>query len=115
MDAKSAGRRIKEIREGLQMSKKACAEKAGITPRYFAEIELGAKTPSMNIYVQIANVLHASTDFILQDSLAIGYIPQSNTLLKRTEELTPVNKKVAMNIIEGTVNALLESQKSSGE
>ena len=82
MDMKSAGKMLKGYRVAHGWSIKKCAEKCGISNRYLADIERGDKIPKTETLVRILNVLGASADDVLQDSLVVGYKAKSNILLK---------------------------------
>ena len=58
MDTKAIGQRIKKAREA-----------AGISTKHIGALERGIKTPSLDMFVIIANTLGASADLLLQDVL----------------------------------------------
>lgn len=45
-----------------------------------SDIERGLRVPKMDTFVKIVNVLGVSADFVLQDSLSIGYKEQTGEL-----------------------------------
>ena len=70
-DNQCTGVRIKHVRNSKQLSQDYLAEKTGVTQEYIARIEAGKKTPSLELFVSIANVLETSSDDLLADSLIV--------------------------------------------
>ena len=54
------GRKIRAIREALNISREQAAEKSGITTSYLGEVERGEKWPSLEIICAIATALSVS-------------------------------------------------------
>lgn len=69
MDTKAIGKRISLFRDRAGLTQVALAEKIGCTPQHISAIERGAKTPKLDTFVAIANVLHVQPDLLLQDVL----------------------------------------------
>lgn len=67
MDTKAIGRRIKAARERTGMTQEDLAEASGLSPMHVSAIERGVKTPRLDTFVSIANVLAVSPDTLLQD------------------------------------------------
>ena len=82
MDTEGLGKKLKAYRAKCGWSQKECAEKIGISTKYLADIERGEKIPKTETLIRMLNILNASADDVLQDSLAVGYIAQSNDVLK---------------------------------
>lgn len=73
MNSKSFGKKLRAYRSKRGWSLKECSEKMGISTRYLADIERGDKLPKLETFIQMLNVLSASADDVLQDSLTVGY------------------------------------------
>lgn len=106
MNTKSLGRKLKSYRAKRGWNLEECSEKIGISARYLADIERGDKTPKLETFIQILNILSASADDVLQDSLCMGYEPKSNDLLKKLQTLDDKSRKQAMEIFESVLSAL---------
>lgn len=106
MDKVSFGKKLKSYRAKKGWSLKICAEKIGITGRYLSDIERGEKVPKFETFVDILNVLGASADDVLQDSLLIGYVAKSNDLLKLLEALDDKRKIQTLYILESIIERL---------
>lgn len=69
MDTKAMGQRIQLAREERCMTQRGLAEAVGCTPQHISAIERGAKTPTLETFVAIANALLVPADVLLQDAL----------------------------------------------
>lgn len=69
MDTKSVGERIQLAREERCLTQRNLAEAIGCTPQHISAIERGAKTPTLETFVAIANALRVPADALLQDVL----------------------------------------------
>ena len=69
MDTKIVGERIQIAREERCMTQAGLAKAVGCTPQHISAIERGAKTPTLETFVDIANALRVPTDVLLQDVL----------------------------------------------
>lgn len=62
---KQVGDKIKKAREKVRLTQVEVAEKAGIHVNYYARIERGEETPSMNVLEAILKVLKVKSSDIL--------------------------------------------------
>ena len=69
MNAKSIGSRISLFRMRANMTQTELAEKLGCTPQHVSAMERGIKTPRLDTFVAIANVLQVQPNLLLQDVL----------------------------------------------
>ena len=69
MDTKAVGERIQIAREERCMTQASLAKAVGCTPQHISAIERGAKTPTLETFVDIAAALKVPADVLLQDSL----------------------------------------------
>lgn len=108
MDCKSLGKKLKTYRAKRGWSLKDCSERMGISTRYLADIERGDKVPKLETFIQMINVLSASADDVLQDSLVVGYEAKSNDIIRRLDTLDAVRRKQALNILDSVISTLKE-------
>jgi transcriptional regulator with XRE-family HTH domain len=113
MDFKDSGKKLKLYRAKCGWSLEECAERAGISARYLADIERGDKVPKLETLLRLLNVLFASADDVLQDSLIVGYHPKSNEILKKLEMLDPSRRRQALEILESVIASLQEFHHSN--
>lgn len=67
MDACAVGARIKIAREQAEMTQEELAEALNMSSTHISVIERGIKSPKLETFVNIANILHVSSDVLLQD------------------------------------------------
>lgn len=109
VDAKSLGEKLKSYRIKHGWSLNECSEKMGISARYLADIERGDKIPKLETFIRILNVLTASADDVLQDSLVIGYESKSNTMTAKLASLDITRRKQALDIFDSVISSLNEN------
>lgn len=63
------GKKIKNMREDLNLTQFALAEKVGISQNFLGDIERGLKLPSVETLIKLSNVLKISLDSLFSDSL----------------------------------------------
>ncbi|MCD8010947.1 MAG: helix-turn-helix domain-containing protein [Lachnospiraceae bacterium] len=61
------GKRIQEERKNLHLTQAQLAEASGIQTSYIGLIERGKRNASLHTIIQIANALHVTVDYLLQD------------------------------------------------
>ena len=69
LDYESIGKRIKRYRTDKKMYQEELANKVGTIYKHVSNIETGAKGPSLEMLVMIANALDVSADDLLTDNL----------------------------------------------
>ena len=68
LDQKEMGKRIRERRESLGLSREDLAELLGVSPQFIADIEYGNKGLSIKRLYLCSQVLNVSSDYILAGS-----------------------------------------------
>lgn len=105
MNTKSLGKKLRAYRTKYGWSLEECSEKIGISSRYLADIERGDKIPKLETFLNILNILNASADDVLQDSLTVGYQDKSNELMEKLYSLDVPHRKQALNIFESVIDS----------
>lgn len=67
MDSKAFGARIQLYRVRGKMTQKELAEKLGCTSQHISAVERGVKTPTLETFVTLCNVLQVQPNLLLQD------------------------------------------------
>lgn len=106
MDNTTLGKRIREARLKKKMTQEQLSEKANIGLYYFGEVERGVKTPSLKVFVAIADALGVSTDSLLRDSVSTGNMYVNNEITKKLDILTPKQRACAVEILEAYIKAI---------
>ena len=100
------GERIRETRRSKKLTQEALAEKAEISVVYVSELERNLKTPSIDVFVKIAEALDVSADYLLRDELPTGKEYVYDDLTKKLEGLTPKQRKTVIDIVDAYLNNL---------
>lgn len=79
LDYYEIGKKIKRFREELGISQEAAAERCGISPSFYSNIERGVKIMSLETFVSICKAFSISTDYLLSDDL-----PETDEILLHT-------------------------------
>lgn len=98
------GRRVREIRENAGISRKALAEGISVSISTIRDIEMGVKIPRTDTLVLICNYFHISADYILQDSLEVGYQARIGSYMKQLEECVPEEREKKLSLIQAVMN-----------
>lgn len=83
IDHKEMGRRIRERRENLQMSREKLAEHLDVSPQFVADVEYGNKGVSIKSLYILSQALDVTADYILAGTL---YELDTNAAAMRVEE-----------------------------
>lgn len=86
------GEQIRKYRAKAGWTQEVLAEKLDISVNSVSAIERGVKHASFARFIRIANLLHVSTDVLLQDELDDGFVATTNELSGRLEAL-PVRER----------------------
>lgn len=103
MDKVTLGKRIREARIEKGLTQQALAEKANISMMYLGEIERGIKMPSINSFVKILEALNVSADYVLRDVLSSGKEFVSDEISEKLRNLTPRQRKTAVDILDAYI------------
>ena len=106
MDNIVLGKRIREASLQKKMTQEQLSEKANIGLYFLGEVERGVKTPSLKVFVAIAEALGVSTDSLLRDSVSAGSIYVNNEITRRLDTLTPKQRACAVEVLEAYIKAI---------
>lgn len=108
MDRRSIGRRIQSYREIVKMSQEELAEILDLSPNYISAIERGIKTPSLEVFVKIANALQVSADPLLEEVLINGYQIKTSLLTEKLETLSAQEREQALLVLETIIKKCVQ-------
>ena len=106
LDNATLGKRIREARLGKKMTQEQLAEQADIGLYYLGEVERGVKTPSLKVFVAIADALNVSADSLLRDSVSTGNVYVNNEITRRLDTLSPKQRASAVEILDAYMKAI---------
>ena len=106
MDSKILGSNIRKYRKGKGLTQEEAAEMAGLSVSYYRQIELGNKTPKLQTFITIAEVLETPTDKLLENILTIESIEKANELISSVKSLPAAKRDLVLTQIETLINSL---------
>lgn len=77
LDYAGIGQRIAKRRVQMGLKQTALAERLDISNNYLSSIERGKENPSLEIIVNICNVLQVTPDYLLMGNMYSNNIPQN--------------------------------------
>ena len=104
MDKLMIGDRIKAARKKLNLTQEALAERVDVTLYYMGEIERGVKTPSLDLFIRLVEVLDVSADYLLRDTVSTGNVYGDKRMARKLENLTPRQRAA----IEALIDTYIE-------
>jgi transcriptional regulator with XRE-family HTH domain len=104
VDKLTMGDRIKAARKKMHLTQEALAEKVDVTLFYIGEIERGVKTPSLDLFVRLIEVLDVSADYLLRDTVSTGNVYGDKRMARKLENLTPRQRAA----VEALIDAYIE-------
>ena len=101
MDEKKIGKRIKQYREAAGLSQERLAEATGLSTNFISYIERGARQPSLDNFIRIANAINISADLLLADVLENPKQQDHiSEYIKRIEILPPKDRQRIIAVLE---------------
>lgn len=92
------GNRIKIRRKELRIKQAELAEKLNISNNHMSSIENGRQKPSLDIFIQICNLLSITPDYLLLGSMHAYNIPQD--IIDKLRLCSPSDVELAGDFIE---------------
>ncbi len=108
MDKKLLGRRINATRKEHGWTSERLSEICNINATYLRQIESGAKTPSLQVFVALCEALKVSPTYLLADSLPGAESQDLDALLTLCRRATPKQ----LNMITAMIRSALISVNS---
>mgnify|MGYP000760182512 FL=1 len=86
MDYIQLGHRIQEVRNHQNFTQQQMAKELHFSQQHIGNVERGNAHPSVDLLVEICNILDVSVDYLLQDSLRRPYIEKSAGVLTDVQQ-----------------------------
>lgn len=100
MDFAAIGKNIRKYRKEIGMTQEELAEKAGLSTNYIGGVERGEKTPSLESFISIVNVLGVGADLILCDVIDCGYQVKASVLSDKIAKASPAKRESIFEVVE---------------
>lgn len=104
MNTKLLGANIRKYRQERGYTQDKAAELCGLSTNYFRQIELGNKTPKLETFLTIAEVLGTSTDRLLAGNVSWTQEIQSEELYEKIQHLPVHQREYILNALNTLVD-----------
>lgn len=100
------GQRLREQRKANGWTLEQFAERAGLSTNYVGDLERGKKSPSLETFIRLVEVLDVSADMLIRDTVAPASHVADDELTQKLSALTPKQKKAALDILNAYIDNL---------
>ncbi len=100
MKTNSIGENIRKYRKAAGLRQEDLAERTGLSVNYIGMVERGEKTPSLETFIAIVNVLGVSADMVLCDVLDVGYTVKSSLLNEKLSRVSSDDRNKIYAVVE---------------
>lgn len=108
MDRKLLGKKINLARKSKGMTGEQLSEACNINATYLRQIESGAKTPSLPVFVSLCKELKVSASYLLSDILNDPEITEMDELQRLWQTATPKQIKLISSMIRSALENVEE-------
>ena len=109
MNPTALGKRIRTQRASLGITQEQLAEKINVSSTYIGFIERGERKATLDKLILIAEALHVSIDFLLQDSLPLDDSLRARRMQQIWSLATPQQQELIINLANTILNSSEES------
>lgn len=116
LDYLKIGNKIKEIRQQKGITREKLSEKIGISTMYLGQLERGERRGGINNYVEIANILEVSLDYLFLDEVHTVEILNNQVMREMKEVLSTLDnnqKTLFLNISMDIAKRLKENKTNN--
>ncbi len=103
MEFKSMGSKMQFYRKRAGFSQEKLAEEIEVSRNYISAIERGVKTPSLETFIKISNVLGVSSDILLEGLIDNAYEVRASILSDQIAQLVVDDQERVLNVVEAMV------------
>lgn len=100
MDYRTVGKRIKKQRVSLDLTQAEAAERAGISEKYYANLERGVNRGRLEIYYKIAIALNLSLDSLVAENSENDSMVYMNYIISQIGHFNKSQKEMLHSVIE---------------
>lgn len=105
---KGIGKCIRRYREEAGITQEKLAELADISTNHLGAIEREVKTPTMDTFVKLLNVLGAEPNEVLQEVVPVPRKEHLSRLEEKVESLSPKQQEKVFHILEVVIEEILK-------
>ncbi len=106
MDSTHLGANIKKYRIEKGYTQEHAAELCGLSLVYFRQIEQGHKTPRLETFLKIAEMLETPTDKLLSGNISWTEQVQTYEIIEKLSQLSKENRQEALSLLDFHIELL---------
>lgn len=115
MDKELFGAQLQKYRELAGYSQEDLAEKVDCSTIFISYIERGKKSPSLKMFMNLANVLNVSADVLLGNEM-VNYTSEKLKYIEKCLEILPVKERQRiLDIMDNVVTIELKYYRKQRE
>ena len=104
------GKRLRQIRVSKNIPAAIVAVKIGVEDTYIPQLERGAKLPSFDTLIYLANALGVTPDELLCDYVDAEKTTVANNIAKKMEKLNPKQRQHIEEMVDHMIAYMLEDK-----
>ena len=104
------GKRLRQIRVNKNIPIATIAAKIGVEETYIPQLERGAKRPSFDTLIYLANALGVTPDELLCDYVEAETATVPNNIAKKMEKLNPKQRRHVEEMVDCMIAYMLEGK-----
>ena len=109
MDKLQLGNRIRAARKEASLTSERLSEISDINAAYLRQIECGAKTPSIPLFVLLCKGLQVTPSYLLADALPKCENQEIDALLQMCKDATPQQIRIIVSVLNSFIECLPQS------
>ena len=105
---KGMGKAIRRYREEAGITQERLAELVDISTNHLGAIEREVKTPTMETFVKLLNVLGAEPNEVLKEVIPLTRMEHTSVVEGKLERLTPKKQESVLRMLDDEIEAVCE-------
>ncbi len=104
IDQRAFGEKVYKARIGRHMQVSEVAGNLGVSEIFVRQIELGRKLPSLNVFMNLCNVLQASPTYFLSSELELNVSDPVQKAIEVLSACTPREGEIIMAMLQAAAD-----------
>lgn len=108
MRVKGMGKAIRRYREEAEITQERLAELVDISTNHLGAIEREVKTPTMETFVKLLNVLGAEPNEVLKEVIPLTRMEHTSVVEGKLERLTPKKQESVLRMLDVIIEEMMK-------
>lgn len=110
---KGMGKAIRRYREEAGITQERLAELVDISTNHLGAIEREVKTPTMETFVKLLNVLGAEPNEVLKEVIPLTRMEHTSVVEGKLERLTPKKQESVLRMLDVIIEEMMKQKLSA--